>query len=258
MKNELSVGAVQFRYDEDSKPYYNKINEIIECVDLSVLDLICFPELCVYGFDYRLMEELCDEEVNEQFRFFQDMADKNDLIVVAGLFEREGSENFDSVVVFDSEGEIVQKYKKTHLWGGERDFFTHGSTLKLFEADGWKIGVGICADLGFPELSRKLALKGAEFIIYPSAWQSPYLKLWKQMITARAAENQAFVLGVNAVGSDNHYCGGTLLTNPKGDIVEELKRDENFLSVKVDKQMVYDRREEIDWLSMVREDVYRH
>lgn len=257
MSVKLKIAAVQIYYTDDLKPYYGTINDIIKGLDLEGIDILCFPESCVYGFDYDIISNLSDEEIEEQIRFFKKIAERNNVNVVAGLIEKNGVDYFDSALVFKDDGELIHTYRKVHLWDKEKDFFTPGSSIGLFDIKGWKIGLGLCADLGFPEFSRSAALEGAELLIFPSAWREPYDSLWKQMITARAAENQSYVVGINALGSKNKYCGKTVAMDPKGETMGDLEKKEDILIIGIDKQKVLERRKEMDWLSMVKPEVYQ-
>lgn len=256
MDEILKVLGLQFEYAENSIPFYDKIKEHLEGINLEGVDLVCFPESCIYGFDYDLLSTADDEDFEKQICFFKGIAKQNDINVIAGLVEKDMEDYFNTAMVFDRKGKVIHKYRKNYLWEEEKKFFTPGSSYGLFELKGWKIGLGLCADLGFPEFSRSLALNGAEFLVFPSAWRGPYDRLWNRMITARAAENQAYVIGLNAVGSKNNYCGNSVAVAPDGDVIKKRGKNEGFLSFRLNREDVLDRREEIGWLFMSRAEIY--
>ncbi len=82
------------------------------------------------------------------------------------------------------------------------DFFTAGnSDLLHFQPLSEQLGAGICYDLRFPEVFRKLALAGSRLIIIPAEWPSSRIEHWRVLLQARAIENQVFIVGVNCTGS---------------------------------------------------------
>ncbi|MBS3781537.1 MAG: carbon-nitrogen hydrolase family protein [Candidatus Thermoplasmatota archaeon] len=257
MDEILNVLGLQFDYAENSIPFYDKIKGHLEGINLEGVDLVCFPESCIYGFDYDVLSGAEENDFEKQIGFFKEIAKQNDINVIAGLVEKDGENYFNTAMVFDREGKVLHKYRKNYLWAEEKKFFTPGSSYGVVELEGWKIGLGLCADLGFPEFSRSLALKGAEFLVFPSAWRGPYDRLWELMLTARAAENQAYVLGLNVLGSENNFCGNSVAVAPSGDVIKKLGKDEGFLSFELNKEDVFDRREEIGWLFMPRAEIYR-
>ncbi|MGM0405575.1 MAG: carbon-nitrogen hydrolase family protein [Thermoplasmatota archaeon] len=257
MSSKLKVACVQLNYKDGLESYYSNISNIVNNLILKDTDILCFPESCIHGFDYGVLSNLKKREIQKQIQFFKDLAEGYNVHVIAGLIEKTRGKYYDSVMTFQNDGELIHTYRKVHLWDKEKDFFTPGSSIGLFDIEGWKIGLGLCADLGFPEFSRSAALNGAEFLIFPSAWREPYDKLWKQMITARAGENQAYVVGINALGSKDDYCGKTVAIDPSGETIGELEKKEDVLFIEIDKQKVLDRRKEIDWLSMVKPEVYQ-
>jgi len=257
MNEVLNVLGLQFTYAGYSIPFYDKIDKHLEAIDLEGIDLICFPESCIYGFNYDELSKAEEEELERQVSFFREIAKLNDINVIAGLVEKDEGNYFNTAMAFDTKGKILHKYRKNYLWSEEKKFFTPGSSYDVFELEGWNIGLGLCADLGFPEFSRALALEGADFLIFPSAWREPYDRLWNLMLTARAAENQAYVLGINAIGSKNNYCGNSISVNPEGDVIGKLSKNEGFFSFELHRDDVFDRREEIGWLFMSRSGIFR-
>lgn len=95
-----------------------------------------------------------------------------DLVIVAGLAERAPLVTglfYDSVVLIDRQGEINGRYRKSHLYPAENDFFRAGDTLPVFELAGLQVGIAICFELAFPPLFSTLALQGAQVVFNPSA-----------------------------------------------------------------------------------------
>ena len=115
----------------------------------------------------------------------------------------------------------VTSYDKKHLFtfGGEHNHFTAGDKRVVVEYAGFRILLEICYDLRFPVWSRNRG--DYDMAIYVASWPTPRVEAWKALLTARAIENQCYVVGVNRVGDDpsNNYCGGSRIIDPYGKIL---------------------------------------
>ena len=115
----------------------------------------------------------------------------------------------------------VTSYDKKHLFtfGGEHNHFTAGDKRVVVEYAGFRILLEICYDLRFPVWSRNHG--DYDMAIYVASWPTPRVEAWKALLTARAIENQCYVVGVNRVGDDpsNNYCGGSRIIDPYGKIL---------------------------------------
>lgn len=122
---------------------------------------------------------------------------------------------------------------------------------------GWKIGLLICADLRFFEVSTPLKNMGADMIIYPSAWADGWMELFHLCGRMRAAENQIYTVLLNRASGDVRYCGGTAVMGPDGSILCALPDDrEGFLNVRADKAQIDRVRENLAWEGMKLPQVY--
>lgn len=112
-------------------------------------------------------------------------------------------------------------YYKTHLGKKEKSFFKSGENLHVFSYKDWKIGVAICIESHIPDLIQSYRLMGCHLIIMPFA--SPgvcgdRMKLWLKYLPTRAYDNGVYIAAVNL--KDNYFSGGTIVINPKGEILE--------------------------------------
>ena len=256
MKERIKIAALQFEFDDNPLVNKKEIKSLIDDLDTTYLDIICLPELPIYGFNYEMIPKLSNDDINEQKKFFSDLAKENKVYILTGLLEKVNDEYYDTAIVFDRYGEAIFRYRKIHLWAEEEEFFSPGQSTDLFNIEGWKVGIGICADLGFPELSRILSVKGADILFFPSAWSEPYDELWRLMNRAKAAENQLYVVSPNLVGSKDNFCGLSNAVNPNGIVIEELGKTKDHFVIEADKNKIEERRKEIPWLSKRRSDIY--
>ncbi|MFE3604055.1 carbon-nitrogen hydrolase family protein [Streptomyces sp. NPDC059096] len=124
-----------------------------------------------------------------------------------------------ALLVLDPAGAVRGHYGKTHLWQGERDAFDPGTGLVLIEDGGVSVGLGICYDAGFPELTRAYARAGAHAVLFGSAFATgPTAYRYGVYHPARAVENTVCVVAVNAVGdlAGEHYFGRSGAWGPDG------------------------------------------
>jgi predicted amidohydrolase len=198
-------------------------------------------ELCLTPF-------FCRKLIRENDYFFDDLPSpllsplveaikKHHMALVFAYAERDGISRYNSAIVFDSDGEVLGKYRKVHipayfpsnLPGGtgsyERLYFTPGNlgfpTFDLKEF-GTRIGVQICYDRMFPEGYRILGLKGAEIVFNPtnySTYGQPHrITAWGRLVQSRAYENGLFVCIPNKAGveEDRDNVGRSLIISPVG------------------------------------------
>ncbi len=228
-------------------------------------DIVVLPELFSTGYQLSIvgprLQELAEGLSGPTVTALRGAARRAHCYVVAGLaltYDEPGIV-FNSAVVIDRDGELTGTYDKEHLWSLERSYFRAGSRLPVFETDFGKVGVMICYDMGFPEVARMLALKGAELIICPSAWCEQDHDVWDINAPARALENTVFLAAVNRYGREEDlYMGGhTLACDPRGRVLAEVTPDgEGMLVVDVDLAQVVTNRVTSPYLRDRRPEMY--
>lgn len=153
--------------------------------------------------------------------------------VVCGLLERDGDVMHNTAVFVGPDG-LIGVYRKTHLpFLGVDRFVVAGDELPIFETPLGRVGLEICYDLRFPEVTRTLALRGADLIAHPTNFPVA-ARLQTEFITrARAAENRVYLLTANRVGKERwgEFCGWSQIVDPYGDRLAEAGADEEALLV---------------------------
>ena len=160
------------------------LNEVRQGTDLTI-----FPECFASGY--------CFDSLEDALQFGESIpGPATDRVaalcrqlqthVVFGLLERDGNQLYNAAVLIGPAG-LIGSYRKVHLpWLGVDRFTTAGDRpFEVFEAAGVRIGMLICYDVGFPEASRVLALKGADLILLPTNWP-PGGTSWRTMRSIRA------------------------------------------------------------------------
>jgi len=209
-------------------------------------ELIVFPESITTGFTPNMpieeFYEMLQPIPGSHTKQIQKLAKELGVHVVLPLYERGKEKNviLNSSVLIDDEGEILANYRKTHPFPTERlgggGWTTPGNSTVVVDTKLGKIGMIICYDGDFPELSRVLALKGAEIITRPSALLRSY-EIWEMVNKARAYDNHVYMLAANAVGPDagsNYYFGHSMIISPIAQTLALARGTEEIIAAKLD------------------------
>lgn len=194
-------------------------------------------------------------------------AKRHGIEVVATLYEK-GEKNssnrvFDTAVVISGKGTIASVYRKLHLYDAlgfkESKKLLAGSRVvaPARTSSAGRVGVMICYDLRFPELSRLLTVKGARVLVAPSGWVQGPMKEehWQTMVKARAIENGSYVVAPGQVG--NIYAGMSMVVDPFGVVLLDMGQREGMDVVELDLAKVDEVRRSLPLLKNRRTDIYR-
>jgi predicted amidohydrolase len=164
------------------------------------------------------------------------------IAIAYGYAERAGAAVYNSAAVIGPQGELLGRYRKTHLFGAfERAAYTPGACFaRPFAYGGFTIGLLICYDVEFPEAVRALALAGANLLLIPTALTPEYDAVPGAIVPARALENQVFVAYCNHAGTENGlaYLGGSCIASPDGRKLANAGPAETLLIVDLDPAMI--------------------
>jgi omega-amidase len=222
------------------------------------VQLAVLPEMWSSGFSYRNLNELarCTAGIVEELLA---LSRELKLVIVGSMPEPHGEKVYNTVYVADN-GRLAGTYRKLHLFSllGEDKAFDSGDSWLLAETSIGKVGVIICYDLRFPELSRRLALEGAAVICVPAQWPKPRQEHWRTLLRARAIENQLYVVACNACGPIGKldFFGMSMIIDPKGEVLAEAGEAECMISAPLDMQLMADWRAQIPCFSDRRPELY--
>ena len=192
-------------------------------------DLICFPELNVTGYSTMpIIKESAESIPGAISRQLEQMARENKAIILAGMAERD--ENgclFASHLIVTPKG-IEGVYRKLHIAPQERDLFSPGNRIPVFNLQGVRPGIQLCYDAHFPGLATRMAVDGADIIFMPHASPrgTPQKKLdsWLRHLTARAFDNGVFVVACNQAGENGaglSFPATAVIVGPSGDVLAQ-------------------------------------
>jgi 5-aminopentanamidase len=189
--------------------------------------LVVLPELVTSGYVFSSRTEAASVAIDLDHQLFERWAaeaSRADAIVIGGFCERGGDDLlYNSAAVCGGDG-LLAVYRKSHLWGREKLFFEPGAEPPaVIQTPLGRIGVLICYDLEFPELTRLLALNGADLIAVPTNWPlvpRPAEEHPPEVIAAMAAAraNRVFIICCDRLGAERgiHWTGGTALIDEQG------------------------------------------
>ena len=227
-------------------------------------ELILFPEMIDTGYAMPVIKKYANHWNTGFVARLQEIANELSLAIVSGVSERDGSTIYNSQVLVDTKGDIVAKYRKTHLYAvapvGEQTCFTAGDAFASFALGDLRFGFSICYDLRFPEMYRKLVTEqNVGALLISSAWPFPRVEHWRVLAQARAIENQAYVLASNRVGKDGElwFCGNSAIIDPRGVVIAAASPDrEELIHADLSQELVDSVRQRIQSLGHRRQDLY--
>ena len=189
-------------------------------------DLLVLPELFATGYTFTSLsevEDMAETDHGMTADFLKELSKSTGATIVAGFIEIDAGKIYNSSLIV-SGNEVIDTYRKIHLFNKEKLWFSPGDKkLKVYEINGVKIGVMICFDWMFPEVSRTLALKGMQVLAHPSNLVLPYCQA--AMIT-RCIENRIFAVTANRIGREKRgeddftFTGSSQITGVDGVVID--------------------------------------
>lgn len=255
---DLKITLVQSKLVwEDKEANLKRFGEKLASIKTHT-DIIVLPEMFNTGFSMK-PEIFSEPEDGPTLLWMQQQASKTNA-AVTGSFMVEKADNFYNTLFFVKPDGDYYTYDKRHLFrmGGEDNHFTPGSDDLIINYLGWKIKFLICYDLRFPVWSMNNYSKGNydyDLLLVVANWPAVRSRIWTTLLTVRAIENQAFVVGVNRVGKDGNglsHSGNSNVFDPKGIAMsEDIANDEYVKDFTLKFTEVEDFREKftvgLDW-----------
>jgi deaminated glutathione amidase len=222
------------------------VDLVRECHSDTGAELIVLPESVTTGFTPGVPTEVLWDLVSELpgaiVQPFANLAAELRTHLVLGTYERGSIRGvvYNAAVVIGPDGSLLGVYRKTHPFGTERadrgGWVTPGADTLVVDTEVGRIGVIICFDGDYPELSRITAIQGAEVICRPSALLRS-ADLWELTNRARAYDNHVYLIGSNATGVDPAgviYFGNSMIVTPIAEVIARAASHESWISARLD------------------------
>lgn len=270
--NHSIVALVQMRSSENKEENLKASVDFISRAADRKASLICFPEFQMAFSPLKQSPKDLANNVAEYIdggNFVSTLcrsAKRNKISVIATVYERNKNKNefkvYDTAVIINNKGRITSVYRKLHLYNAlgfrESDKLIQGNVIeKPVSTSVGNIGLMICYDIRFPEMSRILTVNGADILVVPSAWVYGIMKEdhWRTMIMARAIENGSYIIAPDQVG--NIFSGRSMVADPFGTVLLDMGDKQGMDVIEIDKSRVMKVRESLPLLKNRRLDIYR-
>jgi deaminated glutathione amidase len=264
------VAIVQMKSSESKEENLRISLDFVKAAAKGKARLICFPEFqMAFSSARRSSKRLAAiAESAKNGNFIMELcrsARRCNIGIVATIYEKgdmpSESRVYDTAVLINNKGKVISLYRKLHLY----DALGFKESLKLMAGDSIKepnhtsagtLGLMICYDIRFPEMSRILALQGAEILVAPSAWFQGFMKEdhWETLLKARSIENGLYMVAPDQVG--NVFSGRSMVIDPFGAVILDMGNKEGLQIAEIDLSRVQSIRKSLPLLKNRRTDVY--
>jgi deaminated glutathione amidase len=253
--------------------------EMIKEAQRKKAQIICFPEFqMAFSPNSQTSRELFSISESVTGNFTKELcnsAKANDISIIGTIYERSTTDSdkptkrdvdnqyrvYDTALFINNKGVLVTRYRKLHLYDAlgfkESEKLLAGD--KLFspvDSPLGKLGIMVCYDLRFPELSRILTIGGSNTLVSPSGWVQGTMKEdhWLTMCKARSIENGVYLIAPNQVG--NVFCGRSLVIDPFGIVILDMGAKEGLEVIDLDLERIKIVRNDLPLLRNRRTDLY--
>lgn len=255
-KNQLRITLFQSNLHwEDKDANLAMFEEKLRSAAEDQPDVFILPEMFSTGFS--MNAPMLAEKMNgRSVEWMAMQATRYQAIVTGSLIIEEEGHYYNRLIWMQPDGNY-RYYDKRHLFGmaREQEHYSAGSQKLIVEWQGWRICPLICYDLRFPVWNRNR--EDYDIALYVANWPQRRSLHWKSLLLARAIENQAFVMGVNRVGTDGkglYYSGDSCVIAPNGEYLFQQADSECHFSIDLQKEVLEQTRQQLPFLKDRDED----
>jgi predicted amidohydrolase len=231
MSKKISVALAQVtqrQFTNDLTDYTREIEKILS--GSSETQMVVYPELHLFGSgtSANALQEIAQSLDSKFVADLGEIAKRFGIWLIPGSIVEPAPNNgvYNTALVFNPAGELVSFYRKIFPWRPSEPF-TMGNEFSVFELPGLgRVGLNICYDIWFPEITRQLTWMGAELIVNLVRTTTPDRKQELVLVQSSSIVNQVYVLSINAAAPI--AVGRSIVTDPDGDIVEQALDDSNL------------------------------
>jgi predicted amidohydrolase len=254
----VNVLALQFDIAWEDKPAnFDRVRRLLAAAAPRKDSLVVLPEMFATGFSMNA-DAITEPYGGPTEQFLAGTAKELGVLLLAGaaMRGRDGRAR-NKALVFSSSGELLAFYAKMRPFtpGGESKHYAAGTQPAVFRWRDWTISPFVCYDLRFPEIFREAtATHQPHLFVVIACWPVKRIHHWVRLLQARAIENQAYVVGVNRVGSDPqfNYTGRSIIVDPHGEILADAGDRECCLGAELDLAALLEYRRELPFLADLR------
>jgi len=249
MKETLDICMLQCDLHWES-PINNRAQIELYLEEVIDVDVILLPELFTTGFSVD-STHLAESMDGDTVAWMKSISEKKNSVLCGSIMVKENGHTYNRLLWVEPEGQILH-YDKRHLFSlsSEGTYFTAGTSRLIVEYKGWKICPMICYDLRFPVFSRNDV--GYDLLLFVANWPEKRISAWDALLKARAIENQAYVLGLNRVGTDGNklkYSGHSQALDVDGGLISIAPENEiGFVALTLSKSHLTETRKHFPFL----------
>jgi len=270
LAQKMRVALVQMLSGVDKTSNLNHAKQLIAEAASNDAKLVVLPECFNSPYGTQHFSGYAETIPGPSCEMLSNVAKEHKIWLVGGSIpEREGDKFYNTLTAYSPSGEMICKHRKVHLFDidvpgkirfQESEVLTAGNTFNTFEAEGIKIGVGICYDVRFAEMARLYTQSGCKLLIYPGAFNLTTGPLhWNLLARARAVDNQLFVCMCSpARDTTASYVayGHSVVVDPWGAVIADAQENEVIIYADLDMDKVTEVRKNIPILTQRRTDLY--
>ena len=223
-----------------------KINSITTATELVVL-----PEMFSTGFSMQ-PEKLAETMDGETMNWMKNIATTKKIILTGSIIIKEENKFYNRLIWMLPTGQFYH-YDKRHLFAfaNEHQHYTAGNKRVIAQVKGWKINLQVCYDLRFPVWARQANEAEYDVLLYVANWPQRRSHAWKTLLTARAIENQCYVVAVNRVGNDGnniYHSGNSMVIDAQGNELYHKADEEDVFTITLQKETLQEVRNKFPFL----------
>lgn len=269
---KIKIAAIQMSTVADKMENVRTVKTYLEKIKDENPDFVILPEMFCCPYQTENFPIYAEKEGGPVWQQLSGYAKQYGIYLIGGSMPEKDAEGnvYNTSYIFDREGKQIGKHRKVHLFdidvkGGqtfkESDMLTAGDSDTVFDTEFGKIGVMLCFDIRFPELSRMMVNDGAKVIFVPAAFNMTTGSAhWELSFRTRALDNQIYMVGcapARDVSAGYISWGHSIVTDPWGRVTGMLDENEGILLAELDMDYEEQVREELPLLKSRRKDMYK-
>lgn len=269
---KIKIAAIQMPTVADKMENVRTVKTYLEKIKDENPDFVILPEMFCCPYQTENFPIYAEKEGGPVWQQLSGYAKQYGIYLIGGSMPEKDAEGnvYNTSYIFDREGKQIGKHRKVHLFdidvkGGqtfkESDTLTAGDSDTVFDTEFGKIGVMLCFDIRFPELSRMMVNDGAKVIFVPAAFNMTTGPAhWELSFRTRALDNQIYMVGcapARDVSAGYISWGHSIVTDPWGRVTGILDENEGILLAELDMDYEEQVREELPLLKSRRKDIYQ-